>query len=375
MSNDKRTPLFDTHLALGARMAPFGGFTMPIQYTGIFKEHEATRTSATLFDTCHMGEFHLKGPTVIDDLETLLTCPVADLQQGQCRYGLLCNAAGGVIDDLLVYRIAQTEFMLVVNAGTQDGDADWIQRHIAPATQFENRSATTAKIDLQGPASPAIMNAMVEGGVMDLRFYRFKPSTYLGEPALVSRTGYTGEVGFEIYLSPEMAAAFWNDAMQRGATCAGLGARDTLRLEMGMPLYGHELTTTRNAADANFPRATASDKPFIGHNVIRDPNRQRDVLVGIRLDGRRAAREGDAILAPNVHQAEGTETPLGTVTSGSFAPSLGAAVAVGYIPRNHASAGSKLMLQTTRKTLKGTIVNMPFYDSGTARKPLDTFCG
>lgn len=367
MSNDKKTPLYDTHLKLGARMAPFGGFAMPIQYAGIFKEHEATRSGATLFDTCHMGEFLLSGPTVVADLETLLSCPVADLDAGQCRYGLLCNETGGVIDDLLVYRIAEAEFMLVVNAGTQDGDAEWIQAHLEPETQFENRSATTAKIDLQGPASPPIMNGLVEGGIMDLRFYRFKQTTYRSESVIVSRTGYTGEVGFEIYLSNDLATAFWDDAMLQGAVCAGLGARDTLRLEMGMPLYGHELTTTRNAAEAGFPRATANDKPFIGHEVIRDSDRQRDTLVGIRLEGRRAAREGDAIQAPD-------GSPLGAVTSGSFAPSLGGAIALGYVPQEQASIGSKLVLQTARKALTGTIVKLPFYEGATARKPLSTFC-
>jgi len=367
MSNDKRTPLYDTHINLGARMAPFGGFAMPIQYTGIFKEHEATRSGATLFDTCHMGEFVLSGPTVVEDLETLLSCPTANLEHGQCRYGLLCNEAGGVIDDLLVYRITDQEFMLVVNAGTQEGDAEWIQAHLSPDTQFENRSATTAKIDLQGPASPPIMNGLVEDGIMDLRFYRFKQTTYRGEPVVVSRTGYTGEVGFEIYLPTNLAAVFWDDAMQQGAACAGLGARDTLRLEMGMPLYGHELTTTRNAAEAGFPRATANDKAFIGHNVVRDANRQRDALVGIRLEGRRAAREGDAILAAD-------DTPLGTVTSGSIAPSLGVAIALGYVPRDQAATGTSVTLQTARKALAGTIVKLPFYDGATARKSLSTFC-
>jgi len=297
----------------------------------------------------------------------LLTCPIADMQQGQCRYGLLCNPEGGVIDDLLVYRIADDKVMLVVNAGTQDGDAEWIQSRLSADTQFENRSEATAKIDLQGPASPGIMNTLFEDGIMDLRFYRFKPARYQGEPVIVSRTGYTGEVGFEIYLAPELAADFWNAAMQHGATCAGLGARDTLRLEMGMPLYGHELTATRNAAEANFPRALANTQPFVGHRVIRDPDRRRDALVGIRLAGRRAAREGDPIL-------DAGGAPIGTVTSGSFAPSLGVAIALGYVVRDGAHAGNNVQLQTARKTLDGTIVDIPFYDGGTARKSLATFC-
>ncbi len=188
MGNTLKTPLFETHLANGARMAPFGGFTMPIQYTGIFKEHEATRTGATLFDTCHMGEFHLSGITVLEDLEMLLSCHVTDMQLGQCRYGLLCNDKGGVKDDLLVYRLGERAFMLVVNAGTQTDDFEWIQSHLSATTVIENQSETTAKIDLQGPGSPAIMNALIPGGIMDLKFYRFAPATYQGEEVLVPMT-------------------------------------------------------------------------------------------------------------------------------------------------------------------------------------------
>ena len=348
-------------------MAPFGGFEMPIQYSGIFAEHEATRTGATLFDTCHMGEFFLSGETVVTDLEHVLSCPVADMQHGQCRYGLLCNEQGCVIDDLLVYRIGPTEFMLVVNAGTQAGDFKWIQNHIAPTTMLENRSDTMAKIDLQGPSSPAIMNQLFADGIMDLRFYRFKHSSYQGAAVIVSRTGYTGEVGFEVYMPPELAATFWHAAIEKGAISAGLGARDTLRLEMGMPLYGHELSDTRNAAEAGLTRAVASPHPFIGSEAIRNAGEGRLQLVGMALEGRQAARHGDTILSQ-----EGQE--LGTVTSGSFAPSLGHAIALGYVPMTHAQAGTLLQLQTARKALPATVTTLPFYALATARKTLQSFC-
>jgi len=367
ITEDKKTPLFDTHVALNARMAPFGGFLMPIQYTGIFKEHEATRTDAALFDTCHMGEFTLSGPTVVKDLEMLLSCPITDMQIGQCRYGLLCNENGGIKDDLLVYRLGESEFMLVVNAGTQDGDFNWIQSHISKESAIENRSESTAKIDLQGPAAPAIMNALIKGGIMDLRFYQFRPATYQGEAVLVSRTGYTGEVGFELYAPVHLARPFWDAAMKKGAICAGLGARDTLRLEMGMPLYGHELCETRNAAEAGFTRAIASDKTFIGSRVVCDPLQHHMTLVGMQLDGRQSARHGDAIL-----NAEGDA--IGTVTSGSFAPSLGTAIALGYIPKDQTQLDTNVLLQTARKALPGKVVKPPFYNKATARKALSTFC-
>ncbi|MBT3191221.1 MAG: glycine cleavage system aminomethyltransferase GcvT [Verrucomicrobia bacterium] len=366
-SDDRKTPLFETHVALGARMAPFGGFAMPIQYTGIFKEHEATRTGSTLFDTCHMGEFRLSGSSAVADLEALLTCPIGSMQHGQCRYGLLCNESGGVIDDLLIYRIGDHEFMLVVNAGTQENDFEWINTHCSESTTLENRSDTTAKIDIQGPGSPDIMNALIPEGIKDLRFYRFKDATYQGESVLVSRTGYTGEIGFELYAPLHLAAPFWQSAMQQGAVCAGLGARDTLRLEMGMPLYGHELDDKRNAAEAGFSRAISADKPFMGDSVIRDPARHREALVGLQLGGRQSARHGDTILASD-------GSPIGTVTSGSFAPSLGTAIALGYVTNEYAHIGTETLLQTSRKALTATIVKRPFYTAATAREAIENFC-
>ena len=366
MSEDKKTVLYETHVALGAKMAPFGGYIMPIQYTGIVKEHEATRKEATLFDTCHMGEFYLSGPNVLADLEQLITCTLSSLENGQCRYGMLCNEQGGVIDDLLTYRIAEEEFMLVVNAGTQDNDFEWIKARLSADTQIENRSAETAKIDLQGPASPKMMNAILDEEISDLRYFRFKHTTYKGEKIIVSRTGYTGEVGFEIYAPNNLAKTFWDEAMQQGASCAGLGARDTLRLEIGMPLYGHELSQSRNAAEAGFARSIADDKDFIGSSIICDPEQKKETMIGIALEGRRAAREGDV-----VQTTDGTA--IGTITSGSISPSLGNAIAMGYVPNEHAIEGKKISIQTARKELPATITSLPIYKEGTARKKLARF--
>jgi aminomethyltransferase len=366
MSEDKKTILYDTHIKLGAKMAPFGGFIMPIQYTGIVKEHEAVRNHAALFDTCHMGEFFLKGQNALADLEKLITCTLSTLENGQCRYGMLCNEQGGVIDDLLTYRIAEDEFMLVVNAGTQDNDFTWIKTRISADTEIENRSKETAKIDLQGPDSPKMMNTILEEGISDLRYFRFKETTYKGEEIIVSRTGYTGEVGFEVYLPPELAKTFWDEAIHQGAACAGLGARDTLRLETGMPLYGHELSETRNAAEAGFTRSIATDKDFIGSSTICAPARKKEILVGIILNGRRAAREGDIIKT-----ASGTV--IGAVTSGSISPSLGTAIALGYVSCEHAGETNKVILETARKALEGTISGIPMFTEGTARKKLSRF--
>ena len=362
----KTTCLSDRHIALNARMAPFGGYLMPIQYTGILAEHEAVRRHVGIFDTCHMGEFRLSGPTAETDLEHLVTCHVDTLRPGRCRYGMLCNPDGGVIDDLLVYRLDDRTFMLVVNAGTAENDFDWIQSHLSPETRAENLTDETAKVDIQGPASPPIVRSLLEQPIDEMVFYSFRENRFDGETVLVSRTGYTGEMGFEIYGSPDAIRKIWDRCLDAGVTPAGLGARDTLRLEMGMPLYGHELRADRNAAESGFDRAIARDKSFIGSDVVLDPNRTRQRLVGILFEGRRAARAGETIQTPDGRN-------IGTITSGSFAPSLGRAVALAYLDKDFARPDTRVSVPGTRRPLDGVTTPLPFYPNGTARKPLHEF--
>lgn len=361
-----RTPLYPRHLSLRARMAPFGGFDMPIQYTGILDEHQACRRGVAIFDTCHMGEFFLAGPHALADLERLVTCEVATLDIGQCRYGLLCNPDGGVRDDLLVYRLAIDAFMIVVNAGTQDADFDWCRSQVSRDSHLENRSSTTAKLDIQGPASPRLMTHLLAEPIVDLRYYRFHENRFADQRVLVSRTGYTGEIGFEIYCPPDTALALWDACLAKEAVPAGLGARDTLRLEVGMPLYGHELSESRNAGDSGFSAAMSTSKDFIGATAIRASDREPQRLVGLALEGRRAARAGDAILSP-------LGANSGAVTSGSFSPSLGHAIALGYVHASQAVEGTPLLIQTARDRLPAIVVPRPFYRSGTARQPMRAF--
>ncbi len=362
----KRTFLCERHTGLSARMAGFGGFLMPIQYEGILAEHQATRERTAVFDTCHMGEFLLTGPGALADLDRIVSCTVSSLVVGQCRYGFMCNETGGVIDDLLVYRKGDQAFMLVVNADTQDTDFQWIQSHLSADTRAEDISGRTGKLDIQGPGSPAIVARLMAEPVSALRFYRFMENTYRGHDVIVSRTGYTGEIGFEVYGSEEATLALWDDCMNAGVTPAGLGARDTLRLEMGMPLYGHELSVDRNAAQAGFTKAIASDKEFIGSEAVHDDAGREIVLAGLTLQDRRAAREGDAI------QASSGEA-IGSITSGSFAPSVGNAVALGYLKVDHAAEGSEVVIQTGRHALPATIMEPPFYRDATARAPMEAF--
>lgn len=361
----KQTPLYARHIRLGARMAPFGGYIMPISYTGILAEHKAAREAAALFDTCHMGEIRITGPDALANLERLLSPDLASLVVGRCRYGLMCNPGGGVIDDLIVYRTDEAEFMLVVNAGTKDGDFEWIVSHVSGDVRVRDISDSTAKVDIQGPAAPRIVESLVDASVRALPFYGFHQNTYRGKSVLVSRTGYTGETGFEFYAEPELIAHIWDDCLEKGAVAAGLGARDTLRLEMGMPLYGHELSPDRNAGDTGFKQAISKTKEFIGSEAIRAASPREERLVGITLEGRQAAREGNRIFSED-------GTPRGLVTSGSFAPSLEHAVALGYVEAGFAEPGTPVTVEA-RRTLAGRIAGLPFYRNGTARKPLADF--
>ncbi|MBN1757296.1 MAG: glycine cleavage system aminomethyltransferase GcvT [Chitinispirillaceae bacterium] len=361
----KKTPFYEKHIALGAKMAPFGGYEMPIQYKGIIAEHNATRESATLFDTCHMGEFSFRGPGVVESLERIVSCPVETMTMGQCRYGFICNEAGGVIDDQILYRIGIDEFFMVVNAATEPTDYDWILDHLDDDTEAENLSEQTAKIDLQGPDSPEICRKLLDESIRELKYYRFIHNRYRGEQLLMSRTGYTGEVGFEFYGSHDLIKQLWDDCMNCGAQPAGLGARDTLRLEMGYPLYGHELDTEMNAGWSGFVRALG-DKPFIGSDAVFSENGRSRRLCAISLEGRRTAHPGNPV-------TDAAGTVIGRLTSASFSPSLGRAIALGYIDSDRAETGSVVAISTERGTLDGNVATMPLYTGATGRAPLETF--
>jgi aminomethyltransferase len=365
-SETKKTILYDRHLALGAKMAPFGGYEMPIQYSGIFDEHFATRKNATIFDTCHMGEFTIKGKNAVKDLDKVLSCPVAEMKPGQCRYGFICNQNGGVIDDQIIYRLDENDFFMVVNASTQDADIKWITSCVSSGTSIKNISEETGKIDLQGPLSAKIMQRLFEKPIHDLKYYHWMFNWYKNNKIIISRTGYTGEIGFEIYLDATRTKSFWDDCLSLGTKPAGLGARDTLRLEMGYPLYGHELNAGRNAAESGLTRAIAPNKEFIGSETVQNVSKSSFMLCGINLDGRRTARNNDAI-----YNSAGAT--IGTVTSGSFAPSLGHAIALGYVEIKYSAAGTRVSIAAGKTELSGTIVEMPFYKNSTARKKLSDF--
>lgn len=360
-----QTPLTAAHTALAARMGPFAGYAMPIQYAGIIAEHRAARRGVAIFDTCHMGEFEVSGPAAAADLDALVTCNVTGMRNGRCRYGLLCNETGGVKDDLILYRHGRDRFMVVVNAGTRAGDYAWIASHLSDNTAIEDRSDDTAKIDIQGPRAAEVVDTMLADDLGHMRYFAFRTGRMCDVDVLLSRTGYTGELGFEIYAPADAAPALWNTACDLGAVPAGLGARDTLRLETGLPLYGHELSEDRNAAEAGFDWAIAAEKPFVGADAIRGnqatPSRR---LVGLRLSGRRAARAGDAVCDA------GSGDRIGTVTSGAFGPSVGHAIALAYVDTARAATGTDRVVRTARTELPCNVSDLPFYTRGTARVSL-----
>jgi aminomethyltransferase len=364
LKNLKITPLNNTHIRLGAKMVPFAGWNMPVQYGGgIIAEHIHTRNHVSIFDIFHMGEFRVKGENSAIALDRILARPVLDQKTGTCRYSFLLTEKGTAMDDLIVYRIDENEFFIVVNAGTRDTDAARFKELLPKDVSFADESDATAKIDLQGPESADVLSALGLNKESLPAYYRWINARISGIPCLLSRTGYTGELGFEIYFSANKSETLWNILLeQKNVRPVGLGARDTLRLEMGYPLYGHELNIETTPVEAGFAQMLklGDKRDFIGADILRtsQPGKR---LVGIELDGRRAAREGTPVFI------SGRES--GKVSSGTFSPSLGKAIALAYINgESETSTGTEVELVTDRFRVTGKTTSVPFYKKGTARK-------
>lgn len=359
MSELRTTPLTAWHTAHGARMAPFAGWEMPIQYEGILAEHQHTREHAGLFDICHMGEFLISGPGADAALSKAVSHNLATLKAGRCRYGFILNEQGNVLDDCIIYRFGDDDFMIVVNAACAEGDFATLRARLPEAVTLRDVSDDTAKIDLQGPESLEVLEALTGENFHGLPYFGFVKTTWEGESLLVSRTGYTGELGFELYIPSGKALAFWEALLKDSRVKpVGLGARDTLRLESGLPLYGHELDDRHNPAEAGMGRMMTSEADYVGKAGAGEI---RQCLLGLELEGRRAARNGDTVLL------NGQE--VGIVTSGSFAPSLGKVIAFAWVNRDAAEA-TAFTIRTARAELAATAVEVPFYKDGTARRKL-----
>lgn len=357
-----RTPLYQWHIAHQARMVPFGGWDMPVQYTGVVAEHKAVRTSAGVFDISHMGRLSFGGEAggrdVLQMLERVFTNSVASMRDCQVRYGLVCREDGGILDDILVYRWTYG-FAAVVNASNRDKIIRWLQTNKGQLSfEIADRTLETAMIAVQGPGAADLTGGMFADDLRQLKYYYSIPTRYRNKPCVVSRTGYTGEDGFEVIVSNAQAVTLWEELIDKGATPCGLGARDTLRLEAAMPLYGHELSESINPIQAGLNWAVKLEKgEFIGREAIRKANEETDrqpVRVGLEVDGSRAARESSPILNDAGERA-------GVVTSGSFCPWLDKSLAMGYISPELAAPGTRVQVDVRGSRLDAAVAPLPFY--------------
>ena len=361
------TPLHAWHQAHGARMAEFANYEMPIQYTGIVAEHQATRNAAGVFDISHMGRLRFDGPRADQLLDHLLTRRILDMQTGQVRYSLVCNEEGGILDDVLVSCLespsGKNYFLLVVNAGNRAKIVRWIQPHLDdfPDVDFHDVTDTTAMIAIQGPKAMEICKPLLPTSALSLGYYRAKVTYQMSKPCIVSRTGYTGEDGLELIIKAEDAARVWENIMlagrKLGVQAVGLGARDTLRLEAGMPLYGHELDEAIDPYQAGLGFAcNLKDRIFIGRDALEQKSQDVTLAkrVGFILEGRRAARQGAVTL-------DSDSRVVGQVTSGSFSPTLDKPIAMAYLNPLVAVIGSTLDIDIRGTQVSASIVSLPFY--------------
>jgi aminomethyltransferase len=361
---EKKTCLYDKHVALGALMSPFGGFIMPIQYTDITDEHNAVRQHCGVFDVSHMGEVRVSGPDAERYVQHIFTNDVADAPVGQIYYGMMCYADGGTVDDLLVYKMGDQDFFLVINAANIDKDVEWMQQQMQGFDiTFEHQSDYYGQLAVQGPEAESVVEAVLGLPCKELKFYTAKTLDVAegdeGETIIVSRTGYTGEDGFEIYGSHEFTQQAWDKLIASGRCKAcGLGCRDTLRFEVGLPLYGDELSADISPIMAGLGIFVKLDKEeFIGKAAlaVQKANGVKQKLVGIELEGKAIPRHGYAVLTP-----EGE--PVGEVTTGYHCISVDKSVCMALVRTEHAKLGTALAVQIRKKTFPGVVVKKKFYD-------------
>jgi aminomethyltransferase len=359
----KRTPLYDAHVRAGARMVPFGGWDMPVQYRGIIDEHRTVRSAVGLFDVSHMGEFEIEGPDALATLQSLTTNDVAALEIGQVQYSLLCYPDGGVVDDLTLYRLGPDHYMMTVNASNIDKDWAWVtERSKAEErrARWRNVSAETGLIAVQGPKAEALVGRLADQDVARIGYYRFTRGKVAGAAAVLSRTGYTGEDGFELYLgaaeTPRVWAALLEAGTPDGVAPIGLGARDTLRLEMRYALYGNDIDQTTNPLEAGLGWVVKPAKgEFIGREAIekvRAAGLARR-LVGLEMADRSVARHGYPVLKDGAR--------AGLVTSGSYGPSVDRSIAMAYVAAAHTAVGTEVQVEIRGQGRPARVVKTPFW--------------
>ena len=356
----KKTPLYNCHLQLGAKMAEFAGYEMPIQYTSILEEHEAVRTRAGIFDVSHMGEFIVKGANARKYISSLIPTSTTKFDKGKGVYSCFCNESGTVIDDLFIFMIDESNYYLVVNAGTMEKDFAWMKSHLVDGVDLINISDNTAKIDVQGPESKNILKEIFSSQELDNlpRFY-FYYDRFNGSDVIVSNTGYTGEAGFELFIDKESAVVLWDTILAKGEKYgikpAGLGARDTLRLEACYSLYGHEINEEINPVESGLSWLISSDSDYIGKKVLTElkENGASRKQICIEMIEKGIPRENYDVRA-------GDEV-IGKLTSGAYSPTLKKGIALALVAKDKINIGDSVEIIIRNKPVSGIVVRRPFY--------------
>ncbi len=364
MEDLKKTPLFDQHVALGAKMVPFAGYEMPVQYAGVSHEHHVVRQKVGMFDVSHMGEFWVEGPEATAFLNSVTSNDVAKLTPGKVQYSCLPNTTGGIVDDLLVYCVNDTKYMLVVNASNMAKDWAWLQQLVGNFdVRMADASEGTALLAVQGPLAAQALQSLTDLDLAAMTYYTFGIGTFAGvSDVVVSATGYTGAGGFEIYLPNAHAAAAWDAVLAAGAPFGlepiGLGARDTLRLEMGFCLYGNDIDDTTSPIEAGLGWITKFTKEFTNSAALKAQKEQGVArkLVGIKMIDRGIPRHGYPIV-------DASGAAVGEVTSGTMSPSINEAIGLAYVPTAMAAPGSSVWVEVRGKALKAEVVSLPFYQA------------
>jgi len=366
MTATKRTPFFEIHRALGAKILPFAGYDMPITYSGVIQEHECVRNKVGVFDVSHMGEFILRGPHALDLIQKITSNDASVLNDGKVQYSCFPNEQGGIVDDLLVYRIKEDQYMLVVNASNIEKDWNWIKKHDQWGVEMEDISEQTALLAVQGPLAKVALASLTDLNLSEMAYYTFSKGKFAGlDNVLISATGYTGAGGFEIYFKAEHAEHVWNAIFEAGKPYGiepvGLACRDTLRLEMGFCLYGNDIDDSTSPLEAGLGWITKFTKEFINRPYLENQKKagvQRK-LVGFELLDKGVPRHGYRVC-----DAQGN--PIGNVTSGTMSPSLKKAIGMAYVPANLATPGSEVFIEVRDKLLKASVVKLPFYKQANA---------
>ena len=357
---EKKTPLYDNHVALGGKIVPFGGYLLPVQYeTGVIKEHMAVRTEAGLFDVSHMGELMLTGPDALKNVQKVTTNDMSGMYDGQVRYSPMCNEQGGVVDDILVYKVHDEAYLLVVNASNKDKDAAWIAGHVSGDVKFEDISESVAQVALQGPNAVPILAALAADEQIPKKYYSFvKEADVKGIKCLISRTGYTGELGYELYCAAADGPKLWDMLLETGKEYGlipcGLGARDTLRLEAAMPLYGHEMDDTVSPLETDLGAFVKLDKgDFIGKEALIAAGEPKRARIGLKVTGRGIVREHCPVFKGDMQ--------IGMTTSGTHCPFIGMPVAMALVDSAYSEIGTEVEVEVRGRKVTAEVVALPFY--------------